>query len=142
MGETASANARTGLLLAAPALILLFLFYLFPVGRVLSLSVLEPTPGLGNYEMLFTSSGIQRVLTVTARICLITTAIAVPLGYLMAYVITIGSRGMRTFMLYGVLLPSGSLPWSAPSSGSRCCSAGVSSTSSCSRRGPSTSRSP
>jgi len=105
VGETASANARTGLLLAAPALILLFLFYLFPVGRVLSLSVLEPTPGLGNYEMLFTSSGIQRVLTVTARICLITTTIAVPLGYLMAYVITIGSRGMRTFMLYGVLLP-------------------------------------
>ena len=105
MGGSSNAAMRTGLLLAAPALLLLFVFYLFPVGRVLSLSFLEPTPGLGNYEMLFTSSGIQTVLAATARICLITTLIAVPLGYLMAYVITIGSSGMRSFMLYGVLLP-------------------------------------
>ncbi len=105
MTHATSSKLRSGLLLASPALFLLIVFYLFPVGRVLSLSFTEPKLGLDNYALLFTSSGIQTVLIVTARICLITTVISVPLGYVMAYVITLGSPRMRAFMLYGVLLP-------------------------------------
>lgn len=105
MGTVRRSEKRAGFLLAVPALLLLSVFYLFPVARVLSLSLLDPEPGFGNYEMLFTSGAIRTMLATTARICLITTAIVVPLGYLMAYIITLGSPRMRAFMLYGVLLP-------------------------------------
>lgn len=105
MPALGSSNTRAGLLQATPALLLLGAFYIFPVLRVLSLSVLDPAPGLDNYALLWTSSGIRAVLAATARICLITTAISVPLGYAVAYVITTGSARMRSLMLYAVLLP-------------------------------------
>lgn len=105
MTGSRSTHKRTGLIQATPALLLLGAFYIFPVIRVLSLSFLDPEPGLGNYALLWTSSGIHTVLAATARICLVTTAVAVPLGYVVAYVITIGSRRMRALMLYAVLLP-------------------------------------
>ncbi|QPC95636.1 ABC transporter permease subunit (plasmid) [Mesorhizobium sp. INR15] len=100
-----SRNTQTALLLAAPALLLIGAFYIVPVVRVLALSFLDPEPGFANYELLWTSSGIHTVLAATTRICLITTAIAVPLGYAVAYVITTASARMRALMLYAVLLP-------------------------------------
>ncbi|HSI40932.1 MAG TPA: ABC transporter permease [Xanthobacteraceae bacterium] len=105
MRRLSASTKVAGLALAAPALLMLLAFYLVPVGRVLALSFTDPRPGLDNYALLFTSSAIQAVLLATVRICLITTAIAVPLGYAMAYVIVTGSQRMRTFLLFGVLLP-------------------------------------
>jgi putative spermidine/putrescine transport system permease protein len=89
----------------APALILMLVFYLYPLVQVLLISVTEPSPGLGNYAQLGASSSIQRVLWTTARICLTTTAIAVLLGYVVAYAMTSGSAFVRRWTLVLVVVP-------------------------------------
>jgi putative spermidine/putrescine transport system permease protein len=85
---TADMDARTRrvylLLLLAP-LILLAGFYLYPLSRVLWLSVTVPAPGLENFERLLTSSAIQGVLWTTVRLCVLSTALALIIGYAIAY---------------------------------------------------------
>ena len=85
---TADMDARTRrlylVMLFAP-LALLAAFYLYPLSRVLWLSVTVPTPGLGNFEQLFASGAIQRVLWTTLRICVLTTVLALAIGYAIAY---------------------------------------------------------
>lgn len=71
-------------LLLAPLLVLAVV-YLYPLASVLWLSVTVPTPGLGNYERLLTSSAIQRVIWTTVRICVLTTVLALLIGYVIAY---------------------------------------------------------
>ena len=92
-------------LLTVPALVLLVGLYLVPLGGVLLLSVTDPEPGLGNYALLVESAGIQRMLGNTARICAITTAVALVLGYVVSYALTQSRAAVRRLMLAGVLLP-------------------------------------
>lgn len=92
-------------LLPLPALVLLLGAYLFPIGQVLLLSVTDPDPGLDNYALLFTSPGIARMLGNTARICAITTALALLLGYAVSYTLTQAAPRLRRVMLACVLLP-------------------------------------
>ena len=92
-------------LLILPALALMLGFYFYPLAKVLAISVSEPKPGLGNYELLLTSEGIQRMLLVTARICVATTAITLLLGYVLAYaMVHAGDRQLR-WLTFCVLLP-------------------------------------
>src|SRR3954449_7426437 len=67
--------------LLLPAFLLMSVIYIAPILQVLAISVTEPTTGLGNYERLFTSIGVQRVIGTTLRICIVTTVIALLLGY-------------------------------------------------------------
>lgn len=104
---TADMDARTQrvylVLLLAPLMLLAFL-YLYPLSRVLWLSVTVPTPGFGNFERLFTISGIQNVIWTTLRICVFTTALALLIGYAIAYA-ALHLRGWRgEFLLFFVLL--------------------------------------
>jgi putative spermidine/putrescine transport system permease protein len=92
-------------MLVMPALLMLVAFYLFPLARVLWTSVAEPSFGFGNYALLFTSSSIHRVLLTTLRICLITTAITLLLGYVVAYVMAQSSERLQRWMMLGILLP-------------------------------------
>ncbi|PZW49112.1 putative spermidine/putrescine transport system permease protein [Humitalea rosea] len=92
-------------LLIAPAFLLLTLVYIAPIAQVLAISVMEPSPGLGNYERLFTSESVQRVIVTTLRICIITTAIALLLGYGLAYVIALATERARRWWLLAVLVP-------------------------------------
>ncbi len=92
-------------LLIAPAVLMMAMFYLYPLFKVLWISVTEPQPGLGNYERLFTSESVQRVLYVTARICVITTAITLLLGYLVAYAMVHSSAAQLRWLTFFVLLP-------------------------------------
>ncbi len=92
-------------LLIAPAVLMMAMFYLYPLFKVLWISVTEPQPGLGNYERLFTSESVQRVLYVTARICVITTAITLLLGYLVAYAMAHSSAAQLRWLTFFVLLP-------------------------------------
>jgi len=92
-------------LLIAPAVLMMAMFYLYPLFKVLWISVTEPQPGLGNYERLFTSESVQRVLYVTARICAITTAITLLLGYLVAYAMVHSSGAQLRWLTFFVLLP-------------------------------------
>jgi putative spermidine/putrescine transport system permease protein len=92
-------------LLVLPALLLVLAFYVAPIVQVLTISFTEPAPGFGNYERLFTSEGVQRVIVTTLRICLITTALALLLGYAIAYAITLASPRARGWWILAVLVP-------------------------------------
>jgi putative spermidine/putrescine transport system permease protein len=92
-------------MLVLPALVLLLGFYIFPLVRVLLVSVTEPRLGLGNYALLFTSASIHRVLLTTLRICLLTTGITLLLGYVVAYVMAQATERTQRWMMLGILLP-------------------------------------
>jgi putative spermidine/putrescine transport system permease protein len=93
------------LLLLLPAVGLLGAFYFYPLFEVLRISVSEPRPGLGNYVQLAESDAIRRVFLTTFRVSALTTAIALLLGYVVAYVLAHGSARLVRAMLLLVLLP-------------------------------------
>jgi putative spermidine/putrescine transport system permease protein len=112
MAEAAAAPAARFLgaslpwwLLILPALVLMLVFYAYPLAEVLWISVTEPEPGLGNYERLFTSAAVQRVWMTTLRICVITTVITLLCGYVVAYAISSAPPKMQRWMFLLVLLP-------------------------------------
>jgi putative spermidine/putrescine transport system permease protein len=92
-------------LLILPAFLLLLGFYVAPIVKVLLISFTDPEPGLQNYERLFTSASVQRVILTTLRICLITTILALLLGYALAYAITKASPEAKRWWLLAVLVP-------------------------------------
>ena len=99
---------RNGLgwwLLLLPAFLLMTVFYIAPIIQVLTISVTEPELGFGNYERLLTNMGVQRVIGTTLRIGLITTIIALLLGYALAYVIALATPRAQRWWLLAVLLP-------------------------------------
>ncbi|MGX9965462.1 ABC transporter permease [Roseomonas sp. F4] len=92
-------------LLILPAFLLMTAFYVAPIAQVLAISFTEPTPGLGNYERLFTSESVQRVIVTTLRICLITTALSLLLGYVLSYRIALSSPSAQRWWILAVLVP-------------------------------------
>jgi putative spermidine/putrescine transport system permease protein len=91
--------------LLLPAFLLMTVFYVVPILQVLTISFTEPTTGFGNYERLFTTYAVQRVIFTTLRICLITTGIALLLGYALSYVIALATPRAQRWWLLGVLVP-------------------------------------
>ncbi len=91
-------------LLIAPAVLLMLVFYIFPLTQVLWLSVTEPTFGLDNYRELIERPLIHRIWWTTIRICVVTTAITVVAGYAVAYAMRLVGEQQRTWMLFCVLL--------------------------------------
>lgn len=91
-------------LLLLPVVLLLGLFYLYPLVRVLALSVTDPHPGLENFQRLMLYHGPRKVMFNTFRICAITTLIAVALAYLLAAVMAHAPPQRRRVMMAIVLL--------------------------------------
>jgi putative spermidine/putrescine transport system permease protein len=85
-------------------LLVLAVFYFFPLFKVLWLSVTVPMPGFGNYERLVESEAIQRIMWTTLRVSVVTTAIALVIGYAIAYAMLQASPDRRLWMLFIVLL--------------------------------------
>ena len=93
--------ARVYWALLLPPLILLALFYLYPLAKVLWLSVTVPRPGLGNFTLLLDNTAIHRIILTTLRICAITTVISLVLGYVVAYTaFHAGPRHGETVMFF------------------------------------------
>ena len=92
--------------LVLPALLTVLVFYIYPLSRVLWISLSEPALGLGNYALLFTSPAVQRILITTARICAITSLLTLVLGYVVAYAMVHVNEGHRQWMLFCMLLTS------------------------------------
>jgi putative spermidine/putrescine transport system permease protein len=92
-------------LLILPAFALLLVFYIAPIAQVLTISVTEPSLGFGNYQRILTSGAVQRVIMTTLRICLITTVLALLLGYAIAYAITLATPRARGWWILAVLVP-------------------------------------
>lgn len=91
--------------LVAPLLLLVVVMFILPIGRVLWLSFTEPEVGLQNYALLLSSPGIRAVLWNTAHICLLTTALSIGLGYVVAYVMVHASSRRFRWMMVCVLIP-------------------------------------
>jgi len=94
-----------GGLLALPALLLIGVCFVLPVGNILRLSFIEPLAGFGNYVHLATDPLYFRIAATTLRISALTTILAVVLGYLLAYVIAQASPRVRSWLLLIVLIP-------------------------------------
>ncbi|MGX4689271.1 ABC transporter permease [Streptomyces sp. JNUCC 63] len=98
------AGGRWGWLLL-PALVLLAVLFLVPLGLMAWRSVTEPTPGAGNYSWFITSdvalATLVRTLTVGAVVTLVTLLLSYPYAYLMTVV---GARA-RIWLTLLVLLP-------------------------------------
>lgn len=92
-------------ILVLPLLILLIALYAYPVIKVLVVSVTDPVVGFGNFELLVTNSGIQKMLWVTLRICTVTSVITMLLGYVVAYALVHVSDRQRMWMMLFVLIP-------------------------------------
>jgi putative spermidine/putrescine transport system permease protein len=92
-------------LLVLPLVLLLCAFFILPIGRILWISVSDPSLGVGNYARLGSNEALQRVLLTTFRIASITTVVAVLLGYLVAYVMTHAGPVHRLWIMSFVLIP-------------------------------------
>ncbi|MFD1910663.1 ABC transporter permease [Halodurantibacterium flavum] len=92
-------------LLIAPAMVAMVVFYLYPIGRVLVMSVTVPQTGLDNYALLGSSSAIHRMIWTTARIGVITTAITLILGYAISYALVHSRPATQRIMFLCVLIP-------------------------------------
>jgi putative spermidine/putrescine transport system permease protein len=91
-------------LLLLPVVLLIGVFYLYPLLRVLLLSVTDPEPGIGNFAHLVLHEGPRKVMLNTFRICFLTTAISVAVAYLLACVMMHTPPRARRVMLAIVLL--------------------------------------
>lgn len=91
-------------LLILPALFMMVVFFVYPLARVLWVSVTEPAPGLANYGLLFTSPAVQRIIVTTIRICTVTSLLTLVLGYVVAYAMVHVTEAHRQWMLFCVLL--------------------------------------
>jgi len=98
-------RALASWLLVLPLLLPLVALFLLPLARILWISVTDPQPGLGNYQRLLQSEPLQRVLFSTAEICVVTTALSLLLGYLIAYVMTQSGPRQRLWITGFVLVP-------------------------------------
>jgi putative spermidine/putrescine transport system permease protein len=103
MSSSDSASYVYWVLILLPVAVL-GVFYYYPLSKVLWLSVTVPTPGVGNFALLLTSEGVQRILITTARICIVTSIVAMLVGYAIAYVMVHASPQHRAWILFVVLL--------------------------------------
>lgn len=90
--------------LIAPAVLLMLVFYIYPLIQVLWISVTDPVPGFGNYSELIDRALIHRIWMTTIRVCVITTVITVVCGYIVAYAMAQVGERQRTWMMFCVLL--------------------------------------
>ncbi len=72
-------------LLLLPALLLLALAFLYPIGKMLLLSLFDPSFTLRHYERLFGDPSYLKVLWVTFRIAISVTVCTLIIGYPLAY---------------------------------------------------------
>jgi len=92
-------------LFVLPLLLLTVFAYVGPVGWLLSLSVLSPSPGARNFERIIESSGIQSMLATTGRVVAVTSVLSLLIGYLIAYAMLQVGRGQRLALSLCVLVP-------------------------------------
>ncbi|MBV9111259.1 MAG: ABC transporter permease [Hyphomicrobiales bacterium] len=92
-----------GLLLLAPMLSWIAVFFIFPTAWMIWQSFSER--GLQPYATILTSAIYLKVLLTTLKICVITTVGCLILGYPVAYVLTTARPSTRAVLLILVVLP-------------------------------------
>ncbi|OQM74376.1 ABC transporter permease [Pseudaminobacter manganicus] len=102
--EARRTRAASGLVYALPALILVFVFFVVPVVALLMRSVLEPTPGLGNYAELLGSSTYIRIFYNTFVVSAVVTVLSVTIGFPVAWMLAIMPARWSTLLFAVILL--------------------------------------
>lgn len=99
-------SARIGLLLLAPALALLLLFFVVPILRIFWVALTEPTLGFERYGEFFGSPAARRSLLTTLRVSAIVTLLATGLGLVIAWELrTTTQRWKRAALWLATLFP-------------------------------------
>ncbi len=91
--------------LALPALLVLAVVFVGPVGWLLSRAFTQPQPGLQNFALLWRQPIYLRVLLNTVAISAVATPICVVLGYPVAHAMAHGSPRRRRWLVFLVLVP-------------------------------------
>ena len=97
-------NTKLGLLLL-PAVLYLLVFFAYPLIKLLSLSIFDPSFTLRHYEVVLASPVYLAVLQTTMKLSLLTTVFCLLLGYPLAYVLATSSDKVRNMLLIAVVLP-------------------------------------
>ena len=101
---TRTARFNPGWYLVAPLLVLVAVMFAGPLANILWLSFTDPEPGLTNYAALIEKDSLRRLVWTTVRICLITTALSVILGYSIAYAMANVAEAARQRMMLFILI--------------------------------------
>ncbi|KRO89683.1 MAG: polyamine ABC transporter permease [Rhodobacter sp. BACL10 MAG-121220-bin24] len=95
---------NSGWTFIVPFLLLVLALFIGPITNILWLSVSEPKLGLDNYQTLFISESIPRILWTTLRVCSITTFFSVVFGYSIAFAMANLAANKRNLMLSLILI--------------------------------------
>lgn len=87
-----------------PALVLIVIFFIVPVLMLLLRSVLEPEPGLQNYETLLGSTTYLRIFLNTFLVAGVVTAISIVIGYPIAWLLAIMPERWSRLVLAVIIL--------------------------------------
>lgn len=91
--------------LVLPSLLLLLMFFVYPIITILVKSFTDPEFGFQNYIQFFSQSAYVAALINTFKIAFMVTAITVIAAYPVAYVMTLASPKVKGIMMLLVLLP-------------------------------------
>lgn len=96
---------RPQLLLLAPILIFLAVFFFWPLVSMLTRSVVDPEPGFTHYRRLLAEPVYLEVMLVTFQIALYTTLGTLLIGYPLAYCLSGLSNRMAGLLMTIVIVP-------------------------------------
>jgi putative spermidine/putrescine transport system permease protein len=91
--------------LVLPGIVYLGLLFVLPLLRLGLISVESPQFTLQQYERIFSTPAYVAVLITTLEISLSVTILCLLLGFPVAYALTTGSKGLRSLLLIGIILP-------------------------------------
>jgi putative spermidine/putrescine transport system permease protein len=100
-----SLNLRIFVLFLLPPLLFIGIFFVFPVIKILLVSVTDPEFGFGNYRLLIDNPALRRVFLTTIRIAGVTTLISVLVGYLLAYRMHVAKATELRIIIFGLMFP-------------------------------------
>lgn len=99
-------SAAVGVLLLAPALVLLLLFFVVPILRIFWVALSEPTFSLENFSAFFNSPAARRSLLTTLRVSAVVTVLATLIGLVVAWELrTTTSKWKRAALWLATLFP-------------------------------------
>jgi putative spermidine/putrescine transport system permease protein len=103
--ERETGSRAMTLLLLVPAVVASCLLFVYPLARIVVVSLTEPTVGLGNYLDLFTDGYTLRVLVRTLGVALAVAVLDLLMAFPFAYAMTVCGPRMRAVLFTIVLIP-------------------------------------
>jgi len=92
-------------LLIIPPLVVLLVFFVWPLARVVFQSLMEPVPGLGNFVEIWHNGSYLKVLFNTLKLSATVTLVTLLLAYPVAWIISNARGNLLHLLLALVLIP-------------------------------------